>query len=131
MMRIHRRAAVCFAVLITSLPLTACRTWSPQYQVTSMQVVEYEKPVRLTLQDGSRRMLLSARIRGDSVHGMEQSNGSSGAQSTFISMPMRDVSRVEERRFSPGRTAGAAVATLATLLAAALIAWERAYAGDW
>ncbi len=130
-MRIHRLATVCLAVLATSFQLTACRTWRPQYQATATQMVEFEKPVRVTLQDGSRRLLLSARIRGDSVHGMEQSTGSKGAQPTFISMPMRDVSRVEVRQFSTGRTVGAVAATLFTVLAAAMIGLELTYGGHW
>ncbi len=123
MMRIHRRATVCLAVLTTSMPLTACHSWRQQYPVDSVPPVEYTKPVRLTLHDGSRVELTSARITGDSVHG-RVSKGTAHAQSSFVSMPMRDVRRLEERQFSAGKTSGVAGATGVALLAAAIWAIE-------
>ncbi len=123
MMRIHRRAAVCLAVLGTSMPLTACHSWNQQYPVDSVPLVQYTKPVRLTLHDGSRIELTSARISGDSVHGALRKQ-TTGLPRSFVSLPMRDVRRLEERQFSAGKTSGVAGATGVALLAAAIWAIE-------
>lgn len=128
MMRIHRRATVCLAVIVTLMPLTACHSWRQQHTADSAPLVQYERPVRLTLRDGSRIALTSARIRGDSVHGTLQ-KGTLDAGSSFVSLPMRDVQRLDERQFSTGKTVGVVGASLAALWLAAGLALVAAGPG--
>lgn len=121
MMRIHRRATVYLAVLTTSLPLTACHSWHQQYPVDSVPLVQYTKPVRLTLHDGSRIELTSTRISGDSVHGALRKQ-TTGLPRSFVSLPMREVRRFDERQFSTGKAIGATGLTLTVLLGAVVLA---------
>ena len=127
-MRIHRRVAVCVAVLVTSMPLTACHSWRPQHPVGSVPLVQYTNPVRLTMHDGRRVELTSARITGDSVHGTLR-KGTGAAEAGSVSLHMRDVQRLEERQFSSGKTIGVAGAALVALWAAAGLALVAAGPG--
>ena len=121
MMRAHRCARVFLAVLTASLSLTGCHSWRPLYQTTGGSLVEYTKPVRLTMRDGRRIALASARISGDTIHGaLSKASGDSAL--TLVRLPMRDVSVVEEKQFNAGRTISVVIASVGVALLALVVA---------
>jgi hypothetical protein len=83
--------------LCVAMLLTGCTGWhterlSPQDVITAKQPYE----VRLTLPDGARVVLQEPRIAADSVVGVRDSRPTA--------YPLKNVARLETRRFSVGRT---------------------------
>lgn len=109
-MRLRRYRSM--AVLLLALHLQACMSWRPT-TVSPQAVIPVELPlfVRATLTSGEVKFFENPSVRNDSIVG----TGSS------LRVAWRDVSSLEVRRFSAGKTAGAVVLTAVGLAAVFLL----------
>jgi len=101
-----------FIAALLMVLLTACQTWRPT-TVSPQAVIPVELPlfVRATLTSGEVKFFENPSVRNDSIVG----TGSS------LRVAWRDVSSLEVRRFSAGKTAGAVVLTAVGLFAVFLL----------
>ena len=93
-------------------PATACSTWSRRDVAPGAPVVVSDRrAVRVTRADGSVLVMTHSVIVNDSLVGV------AGEPPRRVAVAVRDVERLDERRFSPARTAGLALGTVVGLAA--------------
>jgi hypothetical protein len=96
----RRSIAVRRTVALLLLPLVAtnCQSWRAA-EVEPRALVESEHPrdVRVTTLDSTRYVIDRPRIVADTLVGRRDN--------LTVAVPLRDVARVDVRRFSPGKTA--------------------------
>jgi hypothetical protein len=112
--RSYRRGVSALLLLIY---LPACASWhlgTPN----PAQFVETERPeqVRVTRTDGSSFTLASPSIRGDSLIGRGGGGLSREDSARTVAVPLSDVSKVEVRKTSVGKTLAMVGGVLAALL---------------
>ena len=96
-MRVARSLGLQLMSWIGTLALCACSAWQP-FADTAVATRPDRLPyaLRVTRTDGSRTTLLAPFIRGDSLHGRVLRD--------TLSMPLSEVQRLEQDRFSVTRT---------------------------
>ncbi len=109
------RRVVYAALILTQF--TACQTWRAVPGPLDQQVGA--KPLshaRVRLRDGSELSLREVTVRADSVIGYSEDTGERRARSVV------DVTSIEQRQVSAGRTTGVVLASTTVALAALIIA---------
>ena len=102
-MRLGRNLIIAAAVLA----LQACSSWRPvTLEAGAAPVLEANRPVRATRQDGSTVVLYEPRVVGDSLI------GNAGNPPLRTAVAWRDIRDIDMLRVSVGRTAAAAGATV-------------------
>jgi len=99
---------------LTALALAACTSWQPFAEgVDRTRPTKLPYALRVTRLDGSRTTLLGPFLRGDSLHGRLLRD--------TLSLPLREVRRLEQERFSITRSAALVLAVPAAFLVVYLI----------
>ena len=122
MSSLHRPGARRRAIALALITLTVgCTSWQTA-QVTPQVLLETEKPksVRVTAHD-TRQMVRGPRIASDTLRGLR---GWQGKDS--VAVALRDLTRMEVSRYSPGRTTGLVVGMVVVVggLIAAFVAMQ-------
>ncbi len=125
MSHLTRRRAVHALLILLCLPTaTACHSWQ-RYELAPAPAVDSasSRTLRITRRDGSQVTLNNARLRNDTLHAW-LSTAPRGGSSGQVAVAMADISSVQARKFSGGRTfgliAGSFAAVVLTALAAAI-----------
>jgi hypothetical protein len=118
MMRLPYR--VIAAVLLAS---TSCVTWQVQGPPPQESLSTPQEKARLTLSNGTVRVVNQTRLDGDRVRGTMSRSTVGGAPSDTLSVPLSDIRQVELSRVSMGRTLG----LVGGILAAAFIAFAATF----
>ena len=111
------------AVVLIPLVALGCYSWQTA-KVTPQVLVETEHPkaVRVTTVDSVQTKVAGPRIAGDTLRGTVVSPSAWGkTRRDSVAVALRDVTRVEVRRYDSGRT-------LALIFVSALIVGAVAYA---
>jgi hypothetical protein len=88
---------------VTTLALAACSTWRPVAEgLDAARPTRLPYSLRVTRVDGSRATLLAPFVRGDSLHGRVLRD--------TLSIPVNQVLRLEQERFSVSRSAAVVLA---------------------
>jgi len=118
--RSRARPVLCAALLLVT-QTTACHTWRPIQGASDQQVSN--KPIseaRLTLRSGAQLTLHDVTVRSDSVIGFF------GDLRDRRAVPVADVTSIDQREVSAGRTTatvlGASAVAFAALIVVALFA---------
>ena len=127
MPRYRQSRARYVAMMPMLLALTACQTWHARPRLDNAQQEAYQHAVRVSLVDGSVVTLTNARVEGDSLVGRVQW-GTADTTTLIRSFPIRTVTKVEERGFSPARTFGLLVGSVTAAWALLTAAWLVAFA---
>lgn len=103
-----------FLCCVSALALAACSTWRPFAEtVDATRPAGLPYALRVTRADGSRTTLLAPFIRGDSLHGRVLRD--------TLSVPLDRVARLEQDRFSIGRSVALVLALPAAFVVVYLI----------
>ena len=120
--RLPRAPRRAIALVLMSLIAGGCTSWQTA-QVTPQVLVETEHPkqVRITAQDDHRQIVRGPRIASDTLRGLR---GWQGKDS--VAVALRDLTRMEVSRYSPGRTTGLVVGMVVVVggLIAAFVAMQ-------
>ena len=108
------------AVLLVS---TSCVTWQAQSLPSQETLSAPQEKARLTLSNGTVRVVNQTRLEGDRVQGTMSRSTVGGAPSDTLSAPLADIRQVELSRVSMGRTLG----LVGGILAAAFIAFAATF----
>ena len=112
-------------LLIASVLLQGCTSWRTVPSSTGVApVLSTERPVRVSLSDGTVIVLESPRIAGDSLI------GNLGNPPERLAVAMADVTALDERKVSVGRSAaavGVGVGALTVLFGILILAVLRAF----
>jgi len=119
MVRQHPRAKRWLAAALLLL-LVGCQTWQPTTQAPRAVIME-EGPsaMRFTVSDGAPVTIKDPFFRNDSIVSVNE------GLLDLVGVPAERVTSAEIRRFSPGRTALFAAATIAVALG-----WANAVGGS-
>ena len=115
------RAALSAAVVAVAVVIgSACRTWRPANASLPASRAIAEAPggvIRFSSRSFDRVELRGARVEGDSLVGYLRPHAGAPDENLRVTVALRDVLTVEERRLSAGRTGLAVAGGVAGVLA--------------
>ena len=79
-----------------------CTSMSPVKQPENYIESQQPKVVRITRSNGSKFLMVGARLNGDTLMGFVETPG--GAVGEFTEFPFGDVTRVEAQQYAHGKT---------------------------
>lgn len=92
------RAGAALLVVIAA----GCTSMSPVKQPQNYIESQQPKVVRITRNNGSKFMMVGARLSGDTLMGFVETKG--GAVGEFTEFPFGEVTRVEAQQYAHGKT---------------------------